>query len=57
MGAKAENLNGVIGNQDLDLNLESASSHTMTRRVEGAFKTDVLQFRTIAKESPAEDFR
>ena len=41
MGAKAENLNSVIENQDSDLNLQSALSHRMTRGMLRAFKTDV----------------
>ena len=41
MGAKTENLNSVIENQDSDLNLQSALSHTMTRGMLRAFKTDV----------------
>jgi hypothetical protein len=39
MGAKAGNLNSVIENQDWDLNLQMALSHTLTRRTLRAFKT------------------
>ena len=41
MGEKAGNLNGVIENQDSDLSLESALSHTLTCRMLRAFKTGV----------------
>jgi hypothetical protein len=39
MGAKAGNLNSVIENQDSDLNLQLASSHTLTRGTPRAFKS------------------
>jgi hypothetical protein len=39
MGAKAENLNSVIENQNSDLNLQVAWSHTLTRRTRRAFKS------------------
>jgi len=39
MAAKAENLNRLVENQDPDLNLQVALSHTLTRRTLRTFKS------------------
>jgi hypothetical protein len=53
MATKAENLNRLVENQDPDLNLQVALSHTLTRRTLRTFKSSRkltwLRFRLAAK--------
>jgi hypothetical protein len=61
MGAKAGNLNSVIENQDSELNLQEALSHTLTRGTPRAFKSGKGQhgcdFTSLQRNRETENLR